>query len=243
MFVKTVTDDIQAVAKIQGDDTHPQGRVEDQDKSSYFSASSHHSLRRNTNWDCSKQTATVSCWLQGLLGWLSVCSTARGRGLTVLLHRQGRLRIASAHNPTVPDFEHTSTAKLIKAGGHYSGKKRSSRKIEVCVVLVCWNGHKFSDKLTKKRSVSFSWTQYLDQCWVKLPVKGAVVMIIIWFSPILHEKWLYYTLTIFYQYWPETQANLCMFPRVSSITQKWKLISHIKLIFPFYSILMKQIWF
>lgn len=38
-----------AVAKLQGEDLLPQGRVEDQDKSSYFSLSSHHSLRRNTN--------------------------------------------------------------------------------------------------------------------------------------------------------------------------------------------------
>lgn len=37
-----------AVAKLQGEDLLPQGR-EDQDKSSYFSLSSHHSLRRNTN--------------------------------------------------------------------------------------------------------------------------------------------------------------------------------------------------
>lgn len=115
-----------AVAKLQGEDLLPQGRVEDQDKSSYFSLSSHHSLRRNTNWDCSKRPATVCCWLQGLQGWLSVCLTARGRGLTVLLHRQGRLRerVASAHNPSVPDYyEHRPATKLIKVEEHYLGNK------------------------------------------------------------------------------------------------------------------------
>ena len=115
-----------AVAKLQGEDLLPQGRVEDQDKSSYFSLSSHHSLRPNTNWDCSDGAAAVRCWLQGLQGWLSVCLTARGRGLTVLLHRQGRLRerVASAHNPSVPDcWEHRSTTKLIKLEEHYLGNK------------------------------------------------------------------------------------------------------------------------
>ncbi len=117
-----------AVAKLQGEDLLPQGRVEDQDKSSYFSLSSHHTLRRNTNWDGSKRPATVCCWLQGLQGWLSVCLTARGRGLTVLLHRQGRLRgrerVALAHNPSVPDYyEHRPAAKLIKVKEHYLGNK------------------------------------------------------------------------------------------------------------------------
>lgn len=48
-FGKVATDDSQAVAKFQGEDILPQGRIEDQDKSSYFSLSSHHSLRQNTN--------------------------------------------------------------------------------------------------------------------------------------------------------------------------------------------------
>ena len=46
-----------------------------------------------------------------------MCLTARGRGLTVLLHRQGRLiaRVASAHNPRVPDYyEQRQATKLIK---------------------------------------------------------------------------------------------------------------------------------
>lgn len=114
------------VAKLQGEDLLPRGRVGDQDKFSYFSLSSHHSLRRNTNWDCSKRPATVCCWLQGLQRWLSVCLTARGRELTLLLHRQGRLRerIASAHNPTVPDYyEHKPDTKLIKVEEHYLGNK------------------------------------------------------------------------------------------------------------------------
>lgn len=80
-----------AVSKLQGEDTLPQGGIEDQDKSSYFSLSSHHAARPNTNWDCSKRPATVCRWLRGLPPWWSVCLTARGRGLTVLLHRQGRL--------------------------------------------------------------------------------------------------------------------------------------------------------
>lgn len=92
LFVKIVTDDGRAVAKLQGEDALPRGRRRDQDKSPYFSLSSHHSLRRNTNWDCSKRPATVCRWLWGLRGWLSVCLTARGRGLTALLHRQGHLR-------------------------------------------------------------------------------------------------------------------------------------------------------
>lgn len=124
-----------AVAKLQGEDLLPQGRVEDQDKSSYFSLSSHHSLRRNTNWDCSKRPATVWCWLQGLQGWLSVCLTARGRGLTVLLHIQGRLResVASAHNPSVPDYyEHRPATTFIKVEGHYLGNKIIKTDGSVC---------------------------------------------------------------------------------------------------------------
>lgn len=91
-FGKIVTDDGRAAAKLQGEDALPQGSRGDQDKSPYFSLSSHHTLRRNTNWDCSKRPATARRWLRGLRGWLSVCLTARGRGLTALLHRQGHLR-------------------------------------------------------------------------------------------------------------------------------------------------------
>lgn len=110
------------------------GGIEDQDKSSYFSLSSHHTVRPNTNWDCSKRPATVRRWLQGLPGWLSVCLTARGRGLTVLLHRQGRLRgrgsgrergrVASEHNPSVPGSdERRSTTELIKVEEQYLGNR------------------------------------------------------------------------------------------------------------------------
>lgn len=55
-----------------------------------------------------------------------MCLTARGRGLTVLLHRQGRLgeRVASAHNPSVPDYyEHRPAAKFINVEEHYLGNK------------------------------------------------------------------------------------------------------------------------
>lgn len=65
-----------------------------------------------------------------------MCLTAEGRGLTGLLHRQGRLRervrvrererrrVASAHNPSIPDFyEHRSGTKLIKVKEHYLGNK------------------------------------------------------------------------------------------------------------------------
>lgn len=59
-----------------------------------------------------------------------MCLTAEGRGLTGLLHRQGRLRerererVASAHNPSIPDFyEHRSGTKLIKVEEHYLGNK------------------------------------------------------------------------------------------------------------------------
>lgn len=131
-----------AVAKLQGEDLLPQGRVEDQDKSSYFSLSSHHSLRRNTNWDCSNGAATVCCWLQGLQGWLSVCLTAWGRGLTVLLHRQGRLRerVASAHNPSVPDYyEHRSATKLIKVEEHYLGNKIIKTDGSVWILAKKWS--------------------------------------------------------------------------------------------------------
>lgn len=49
LFVRIVMDDSQAVAKLQGEDILTQGRAEHQDKSPYFSLSSHHRLRRNTN--------------------------------------------------------------------------------------------------------------------------------------------------------------------------------------------------
>lgn len=55
-----------------------------------------------------------------------MCLTARGRGLTVMLHGQGRLRerVASAHNPSVPDYcEHGPATKLIKVEEHSLGKK------------------------------------------------------------------------------------------------------------------------
>lgn len=69
---------------------------------------------------------TVYCWLQGLQGWLSMCLTARGQGLTVLMHRQGRLaeRIASAHNPRVPDYyKQRQATKLIKVKEQSLGNK------------------------------------------------------------------------------------------------------------------------
>lgn len=93
------------VFELDGEDFFPEGIVEDQDKFSYFFLSSHHSQRRNTNWDCSAELRQFIVDSKGYRGWLSVCLTAWGRRLTLLM-RKGRVTESEWPQQIIPGCLH-----------------------------------------------------------------------------------------------------------------------------------------